>query len=159
MQSKRIRLWQAGLHIGVFSLATNMLLLTMPLYMLQVYDRILPSSSINTLVYLSIIAAAALGLLPVLELVRRVFASRVAMKLDVANSRLAFQAAMNSPRASLGDIQPMRDLTTVRAFIASRSVFVIFDLPFSPLFIVLLWFVHPYLFWLTAGGAAFLVMP
>ncbi|WP_421852715.1 type I secretion system permease/ATPase [Oricola sp.] len=144
---------RAILQIGVFSLCVNVLLLTTPLFLLQVYDRVLPSSSADTLVYLSAFAVGALLLLGILEMVRMVVAGRVAAGFDVENSQRAMQAAMLSQRAGLGDIQPMRDLASVRAFIGSRSVFALFDLPFAPLFIALLWVVHPYLFWLTAAGA------
>ena len=156
MISKHPAVARAITEIGIFSFSINALMLVMPLYMLQVYDRILPSSSRETLLFLSIIAAAALALLAVLEVVRGIYANRMAARLDVAQSRNAMMAAMDSPRASLGDIQTLRDLSTVRTFIASRAVFALFDLPFAPLFIALLWLVHPVLFLLAAGGAVLL---
>ncbi|WP_223385581.1 type I secretion system permease/ATPase [Oricola cellulosilytica] len=154
--SPNAKMRRAFVEIGVFSFFTNILLLVMPLYMLQVYDRVLPSSSLDTLAFITILAVGALGLLAVLEVVRGIYANRIAATLDIAHSRQALQAAMESSRASLGDIQSMRDLSTVRAFIGSRSVFVLFDLPFAPLFIALLWLVHPLLFGITTGGAVLL---
>ncbi|WP_193175989.1 type I secretion system permease/ATPase [Oricola nitratireducens] len=147
---------RAVAEIGVFSFVVNALMLVMPLYMLQIYDRVLPSSSMETLVFLTIIAVAALGLLAILEIVRGIYANRLAARLDVSHSRNAMVASMGSPRASLGDIQNLRDLAAVRSFIASRLMFSLFDLPFAPLFILLLWLVHPVLFWMTSAGAVVL---
>ncbi len=147
---------RAVTEIGIFSFFVNALMLVIPIYMLQVYDRILPSSSQETLVYLSLMALAALVLLAVMEVVRSIYGSRVAARFDVEQADQAMLAAMESPRASLGDVQAVRDLTAVRSFIGSRTAFALFDLPFAPLFIILLWFVHPTLFVLTAGGAAVL---
>ncbi|MEZ5799780.1 MAG: hypothetical protein R3D29_03930 [Nitratireductor sp.] len=60
--------------MGVFSLVTNLMLLTIPLYMLQIYDRVLPSQSTDTLLFLSVIAVAALLVLGLLEVVRSILA-------------------------------------------------------------------------------------
>jgi PrtD family type I secretion system ABC transporter len=64
---------------------------------------------------------------------------------------------MTGPRAALGDVQPLRDLATIRTFINSRSLFFLFDLPFSPVFILLLWLIHPVLFVVTVLGAIVMV--
>src|SRR3569832_953846 len=64
--------------VGLFSLLINLLLLVIPLFLLQVYDRVLPSSSVETLVYLSLIAVAALGFLGFLDAIRAVYPQRVA---------------------------------------------------------------------------------
>ena len=124
MQANLTHVKRAIVEIGVFSFLVNALMLVMPLYMLQVYDRVLPSSSLETLLFLSILAAFALVLLAVLEFVRAVYANRIAARLDVSRSREAMMAAMDSPRAPLGDIQALRDLATVRGFIASRDFLV-----------------------------------
>lgn len=68
----------AVIDVGVFSLVLNLLLLTMPLYLLQVYDRVLPSASMETLVYLSLIAIASLCFLGLMEIIRSLYAQRVA---------------------------------------------------------------------------------
>ena len=149
---------RAAVEIGIFSFIINALMLVIPLYMLQVYDRILPSSSRDTLLFLSLMAAIALILLAALEIVRSIYSGRIASRFDIDQSHNAMLASMASPRASLGDIQAMRDLAMVRNLIGSRSVFALFDLPFAPVFIVLLVFVHPALFWLTVGGAAILAL-
>ncbi len=150
------RLRRPFLEIGIFSFAINLLMLVVPIYMLQIYDRVLPSASVETLTYLSIMAVVALGLMASLDVVRGLYAARLAVGVDIAHTRQAMLAAMHSDRASLGDIQPVRDLAAIRGFLGSRMVFALFDLPFAPLFILLLWFVHPALFALTAIGAVLL---
>ncbi|CAN7718319.1 type I secretion system permease/ATPase [Aminobacter aminovorans] len=144
-------------EIGVFSAAANFLLLVPPLYLLQVYDRVLPASSENTLIYLTLFSVAGLAVLGILEIVRSLYANRVAARLDVRLGSAAFLEAMNGPRAGFGDVQPLRDLATLRTFVASRALFFLFDLPFGPFFIVLLYFVHPLLFAVTLAGAVVMV--
>ena len=73
---------RAVVELGVFSAVVNLLLLVMPLYLLQVYDRVLPASSVTTLVYLSILAVVAVGVMGVMEVVRAHYAGRVAARLD-----------------------------------------------------------------------------
>ena len=154
---KRGRFGASLIEIGIFSAATNALLMVSPLYLLQVYDRVLPASSINTLIYISLLALAALALLGLLEIVRSYYADRVAARLDTEIGSAAFLTSMTGPRASLGDVQPLRDLATIRAFVSSRALFFLFDLPYSPIFIALLYLVHPVLFYTTVIGAAVMV--
>ncbi|MBC7280060.1 type I secretion system permease/ATPase [Hoeflea sp.] len=157
---ERIRLLirRVFVELGVFSAATNVLMLVMPLYMLQIYDRVLASRSMETLLYLSIIAGAALLVLGLLEIVRGIYASRVAARLDMELSPMAIRLAMISPQAAMGDTQPLRDVGAIRSFIGSRTAFVLFDAPFAPLFIAILYFIHPDLFWLTLVGAVVLAL-
>ncbi|RAZ81994.1 type I secretion system permease/ATPase [Mesorhizobium hawassense] len=145
------------IEMGLFSAVMNVLVLITPLYMIQVYDRIIPSSNTNTLLYLSLIAAFSVFLFGILEVLRGIYASRLATRIDVNFGSTSFLAAMNGPRAGLGDVQALRDLATVRGFVASRTLFYLFDLPFGLLFIGLLYFIHPLLFLATAVGAAFMV--
>jgi len=150
-------LTRAIFEIGFFSLFINALMLILPIYMLQIYDRVLPSSSRETLVFLSGMAVAGLALMAALDVVRGIYVTRLSTRLDITNASTAFRNAMTSVRAPLGDIQALRDLSTVRGFLSSRPAFAMFDLPYAPFFVALLWFVHPVLFALTAGGAVFLV--
>ncbi|MEM8749843.1 MAG: type I secretion system permease/ATPase [Pseudomonadota bacterium] len=140
-----------------FSLVTNLLLLTMPLYMLQIYDRVLPSSSIDTLIFLSVIAGLCLFTLGALEAVRGVIASRAAIRLETQLGADAMRASVSNSSQSTSDTRPVQDLTAVRTFLASRSVFALLDLPFAPLFIGILFFIHPTLFYLTVLGAVILL--
>ncbi|MEX6505856.1 type I secretion system permease/ATPase [Jiella sp. M17.18] len=143
--------------IFAFSLIVNLLLLVQPIYMLQVYDRVLSSGSLDTLLYISLIAVGALILLGILDAVRGFIAARLSMRLTAVLGERALLASMQGPRASLGDTQPLRDLAVLRSFIGGKTIFAYLDLPFAPIFIGLLYFVHPALFFLTLGGAAALV--
>ncbi|TPK83421.1 type I secretion system permease/ATPase [Mesorhizobium sp. B2-4-13] len=144
-------------EMGLFSAVMNTLILILPLYMLQVYDRVLPAANLDTLTYLTLLALASLLLFGALEVVRGVYASRLAARLDVSLGASSFLAAMSGPRAGLGDVQALRDLATLRGFIASRTIFFLFDLPFGPIFVGLLYFIHPLLFLVTVVGAVLMV--
>lgn len=148
---------RAVIDIGIFSCAVNVLLLTSPLYLLQVYDRVLSASSLETLIYLSVAALLALIVLGVLEVVRGQYANRIAARLDAELGTQAFLTSLQSPRAAFGDVQPLRDLATLRSFAGSRSVLFLFDVPFAPLFLVVLYFIHPLVCLLTSLGAIVLV--
>lgn len=145
------------IEIGIFSAVINVLLLVMPLYLLQIYDRVLPANSMSTLIYISLLVAAALVVLGMLEIIRAYYADKVASRLDTQIGSDAFLESMTAPRAALGDVQPLRDLQTIRTFINSRSLFFLFDLPFSPFFIALLYLIHPMLFFVTLFGAFVMV--
>lgn len=140
-----------------FTFMVNLLLLVQPIYMLQIYDRVLSSASLDTLIYISIIAAGTLILLGIVDSVRAIMAGRLSSRLEVTAGADTLLASMASPRASLGDVQPLRDLHTVRGFISGRGLFAFLDLPFAPFFIGLLYLIHPNLFWLTVAGAVVLV--
>ncbi|OCP10116.1 ABC transporter [Ensifer sp. LC13] len=147
------------IDLGLFSTVVNVLALTSPLFLIQVYDRVLPSSSIETLVYLSIIAFLAFAFLGLLDVIRAIYAVRMAAKLDYELGPAAFASVLAaSPGREPGDIQPLRDLATVRGFVASRGTPVLFDLPFSPVFAALLYLLHPLLFWMTTIGAIIIIL-
>ncbi len=140
------------IDIGIISFVISILLLTQPIYMLQVYDRVLPSSSLNTLAFLSVITLAAIVVLGLLEVFRQLYASRLAIRLESELGATAFLAGAHSQNAEIGDTQPLRDLAAVRNFVSSRILQSLFDLPFVPIFLLLLLFIHPYLFLLTLAG-------
>ncbi len=144
--------------LGIFSLAANLLLLTIPLYMLQIYDRVLTSRSTDTLMFLSLVAAFSLLVLALIEVVRSVLANRAASRLDVGLSELALRTSIRAGAATGGSIQPLREVAAVRQLLSSRLVFAPMDLPFASIFIGLLYFIHPSLFWITLGGAGILAV-
>jgi len=142
--------------IAFFSLFTNLLMLAIPLYMLQIYDRVLPSQSSATLTFLSIIAFVALLVLGGMETVRSILANRMAARLDAEIGDTVLQHVIRSGAASSGNSQPMRDLTAIRTIISSRQAFALLDLPFATIFIAILFLIHPHLFWITLAGAVVL---
>ncbi|MDX8517507.1 type I secretion system permease/ATPase [Mesorhizobium dulcispinae] len=142
--------------VGVFSVLINILLLVIPLYLLQVYDRVLPSSSVETLFYLSLIAVLALAFLGFLDAVRAIYTQRVAATVDRKLGAGTFALSL-APKYA-GGLSPLSDLASVCAFIRSRGVAVLFDLPFAPVFLALLYLIHPILFWVTLAGTVLLVL-
>lgn len=143
--------------LAVFSLCINILMLTLPLYMLQVYDRVLSSSSLDTLVFISILAAGALIIMGLLEALRTFYASRLANRIDLSLAKPLLRAGIMRSDTG-GDVSQLRDLHLVRSFLLNKTAFVIFDLPFAPLFILVLFFIHPWIGWLTAVGVVLMLL-
>ena len=144
--------------IAFFSLFTNLLMLAIPLYMLQIYDRVLPSQSSATLTFLSMIALLALLVLGGMETVRSILANRTAARFDASLGDVVLKQVIRTGAGSGGSSQPMRDLSAIRTIISSRQAFAVLDLPFASIFIALLFLIHPHLFWITLAGALVLIM-
>jgi PrtD family type I secretion system ABC transporter len=140
--------------------AINVLTLTGSLFMLQVYDRVLPSGSVDTLVALVVIVAFLYGAQAVLEAVRTRMLTRVSRRLDEDLSGLAFRAATApaAPAVNGERSDPIRDLDQVRQFFATPGPAALFDLPWTPLYLLISFLFHPLLGWLTVGGALIVSM-
>lgn len=144
--------------VGLFSAIINLLMLTGPVYMLQVYDRVLSSGSVATLVGLFGIVILLYSFLGLYDFLRARLLSRAALRLDAKVGEGAFRFALRSgtigagPRIDPG-AQPVRDLELVRGFMSSPAITGLFDLPWMPLFLVLVFLIHPWLGFLTLAGA------
>ena len=117
--------------LAAFSLLTNLLVLAQPLYMLQVYDRVLPSQSTNTLLFLTVVVTFSLVILGLMEIVRGVIANRAAARFDVGLSDLALRTVIHGSPDGGGNAQPLRDIAALRGLIASKVLFAVLDLPFA----------------------------
>ncbi|WP_230532361.1 type I secretion system permease/ATPase [Microvirga roseola] len=140
-----------------FSLTINLLMLTSPLYMLQVYDRVLTSGRLETLMLITLLAAASLLLLACIDTLR----STVTVRMSIwFNDRLGPVVLENSIRAKLhGDgsgAQSLRDLSQIQSFVSSPGLTVFFDAPWTPVFILLIWLLHPLLGIMAAVSAILL---
>ncbi|MFB2552433.1 type I secretion system permease/ATPase [Ensifer soli] len=144
------------LVLAGFTVVTNLLMLVMPVYMTQVYDRILPTRSIETLAYLSLMAIAALMLFGLIETLRQTIARRLAARYELAVLPRLITAADDSAAAI--DPGAAAKAMTVRRFLGSGAFVNLFDLPFVPLFLGLMFLAHPLLGWLTAAGMVVLVL-
>ncbi len=135
-----------GSVIG-FSLVTNILMLTGPLFMLQVYDRVLSSGSVSTLVALSILVVILYTLYGFLEFVRGRIMTRVGQQIDERYRHTAFN--MVSHYAKLGKEQvglaPMQDLVTVRNFVSGPGPLAFLDMPWAPIYLFVIYLMHPLL--------------
>ena len=145
------------LVVALFSAATNVLILTSPLYLLQIYDRVLVSRSQDTLMLVTIVALLALAVFGLLEMVRGMLISRAASRLEAVAGGPVLESMLTNQRASVGDTQPMRDLQSLRGLVASRSSLNLVDLPFAPMFLAIIFLIHPSLGWLSVGGAVILL--
>jgi PrtD family type I secretion system ABC transporter len=146
-------LWAAGL----FSLALNVLMLTVPLYMTSVYDRVLSSRSPETLLMLTIVAVGALAIVGVLEIVRQMVLTRTGARLETELGGPMLAASLRSARRGGPDVQGLRDLGQLRQFISSPLVSALFDAPVAPLYLALIFIIHPHLGWITLAAAILLI--
>ena len=152
------RLWRPALVAAGFSALINVLMLTGSIYMLQVYDRVLGSGSVATLQGLFIVVVVAYLFYGIYEFLRARVLSRAAMQLAHAISPEAFRAWLRSGLdGERGQALPLRDLEILRSFIASPMTGTIFDLPWIPLYLGVLFIIHPMLGWLTVAGVAVVV--
>jgi ATP-binding cassette subfamily C protein len=128
----------AFIGIGLFSGPINILMLTAPLVMLQVYDRVLPSHSIPSLVGLAILAAGLFAFQGVLDAIRGRVLLRIGTSINEDLSGRVFDAVMRLPlktRGSGDGLQPIRDLDQIRSFLSSAGPSALFDLPWMPLYV------------------------
>jgi ATP-binding cassette subfamily C protein len=146
--------------LAVFSAVINILALTGSIYMLQVYDRVLLSRSVETLVALSLITIGLYIFQGVLDVVRARILVRMGARLDEKLLSRVHYALVKMPlhgRANDAG-QPLRDLDTIRNFFTSQGPVALMDLPFMPLFLGFVFLLHPWLGWLATAGAIFLII-
>lgn len=145
------------ISVGIFSFFINVLMLVAPLYMLQVFDRVLASGSYDTLIYLSIIALFALLILGVLDMVRNFVLVRVGNWID---QRLSINALQSVPEQVLKGYnygaQCLKDVARIRGFLCGQGIYAFFDAPWTPLFIVIIYMLHPSLGTVALIGAVLL---
>ena len=142
---------------GLFSFIINLLMLTGPLFMLQVYDRVLNSGSVSTLAALVMLAGTLYILYGFLEFIRSRVMVQVGRQLDEGLRARAFD--MMSFHATKGNPQvrnsPITDLLTVRQFVSSPGPFAFFDMPWAPIYLFVIYLMHP---WLGIAAAIAIVI-
>lgn len=145
--------------VGCFSFFINLLLLAPSFYMMEVYDRVLSSRSVTTLIMLTLILFLALLTYGLLEWVRSRIMVRVSTRLDLALSdrvfSISFKQALYSQGLN-GSSQPVSDLSGLRQFITGSGVFAFFDAPWLPLYLGVMFFFHSWFGYLTVAGAVVL---
>jgi PrtD family type I secretion system ABC transporter len=148
----------AFVALFVFSVAINLLVLASPLYMMQLYDRVLNSRSMDTLLLLTVITLGAMIVMAALELVRGRLMVRVSGWLDarLAGEALIADVVASLNRGSTPSAQGLRDLAGFRAFLTGPGMFPILDAPWVPLFLLVIFMLHPLLGWLAFAGALLL---
>ena len=157
--SEAIEACRKGFYaVALFSFCINLLMLTAPLYMLQIFDRVLSSRSGETLMVLTLVAALALLVLALLDSLRGIVLLRVGNWIDRRVSmevlKASILAALRTPEG--GSVQGLRDVATLRGFIAGPSVFPIMDAPWTPIFLIVTFVLHPVLGFIALAGAVLL---
>lgn len=141
--------WVAG-----FSLFINMLMFVGPLYMLQVYDRVLTSRSEVTLVMLTVLAIGLLMVYGLLESIRSRILVRLGLRLDrLLNPQLLDRSFRILNLAQSGQSQALKDLSTIREFLTGPGLLAFFDAPWVPIFIAVGFLLHPLLGLVSLVGA------
>jgi len=151
----------AFIMVGLFSTFANLLMLTSPLYMMQVYDRVLGSESMETLVALSVLAGFLFLIMGVLDYVRGRILGRVGARFHDRLQVRVFNAVQDKSAAGFNDATSqsgLRDLDAMQKALASQIVSAFFDLPWTPLFFGLIALFHPLLGLLALVGGAILVV-
>jgi ABC-type protease/lipase transport system fused ATPase/permease subunit len=150
----------AFLGVGLFSGMSNILMLTGAFFMLEVYDRVLPSRSVPTLVGLAVLAAILFAAQGVLDLIRGRMLVRIGSALDAAISGRVYATLVRLPliAGNKGDgLQPLRDLDGVRSFLSGLGPTALFDLPWMPIYLAVIFAFHPVLGVTALCGASILV--
>jgi PrtD family type I secretion system ABC transporter len=150
----------AFLGVGAMSFMINLLYLTGSFFMLEVYDRVLPSRSVPTLVGLIILAGGLYIAQGVLDLVRGRILVRIGSALDEALSDRVFETVVRLPLLAGGHgegLQPLRDLDNIRSFLSGVGPSALFDLPWLPLYLAICFAFHVMLGVTALAGAIILV--
>ncbi|ANT62897.1 protease/lipase ABC transporter permease/ATP-binding protein (plasmid) [Salipiger sp. CCB-MM3] len=146
--------------VGIFSCFVNLLMLTGPLYMLQVYDRVLGSRSEATLIALTALVVFLYGMMGILDYARGRVMARVAARFQAALDMRVFDAVIRRSAVKPDELAAtgLKDLEAVQRFIGSPVLMALFDLPFTPLFIAGIFVFHPWLGFLAIAGGLVLVV-
>src|ERR1700734_2592421 len=150
----------AFLGVGIMSCMINLLYLTGSLFMLEVYDRVLPSRSVPTLIGLAILAAGLYLAQGVLDLIRGRILGRIGTALDESLNRRVFETMVRLPLV-VGQrnegLQPLRDLDNVRSFLSGPGPGAFFDLPWLPFYLAICFAFHVMIGLTALIGAIILV--
>ncbi|MFN5035240.1 MAG: type I secretion system permease/ATPase [Bradyrhizobium sp.] len=146
--------------VAMASGLVNLLMLVGPVFMLQTYDRVLPSRSIPTLVGLLVIALVLLVVQAGVDVLRSRLLARIAEIFDESIRGAVFDSVQHASlsRPNGDGLQIMRDLDSIRGFIAGSGLVAIFDLPWTPLYIIVCTLFHPLMGLAVAGGAIALAL-
>ena len=152
--------WQARkefMWVGIFSCVYNLLLITPTLYMLQVFDRVMLSRSEVTLIVLTLLMLAGLVLSSFADWIRTQVLVRTTLRFDQQLNTRILKACFDSRRKGSEEKAQMvfNDLTSMRQLVSSQSFFTVFDIPWTPVYLAVLFMMHPVLGW---TGLVFMVL-
>ena len=151
------RVWTG---VALVSACVNLLMLAVPLYMMQIFDRVLTTGHIDTLLVLTAMVAGALVIFGLLDALRGRILARVGAWLEGELGAPVLSGAVADALRVGGGVsaQGLRDLAAVRGYVGGPSVTPLFDAPWAPAFLAVVFLIHPVLGWIGLGGAAWLAL-
>lgn len=145
--------------VALFSFAVNTLVLAVPIYLFQISDRVLTSRSMDTLVMLTIVVIAALIMHVLVDIVRRLILMRTAVEVESKLGPAVLSAAAKaSQNGSSREFQVLGDLQQLRSFITGPVLLTMLDAPVTPLYLLAVFLVHPYLGFIVTGTGLILLI-
>ncbi len=146
--------------VAVFSLCANLLILSLPIYLFQLSDRVYTSRSIDTLVMLSIVVLAAVGAHVFLDMIRRLILTRIAVETEAKLGAPVLSAAAKASQSGISrEFQTLGDLQQLRSFITGPVILMMLDAPVSPFYLLAVYLIHPQLGAIvSATGVALIVL-
>jgi PrtD family type I secretion system ABC transporter len=134
----------ALVSVGIFSFFFNLLILTLPLYMLSVFTRVLTSQSEQTLFLLTVAAMTALAIQGLLDSIRSRVMARVGTSLNTSLTPQVLEAMVrNAAGSGSRNTMPLRDVSELRTFISGPAIMSLFDAPFAPFYVAVIFILHP----------------
>ena len=146
--------------VAIFSFCVNLLMLSVPLYLLQLYDRVVPNRSGDTLLFLTAIMISALIALASLEAIRSFILVKIGHWLDrqLSEHLLSGTIVRRVYKQRGSSVRALRDLATVRNFFWDPALLSILDIPWTPLFVFVLFMLHPLIGGITLAGVIILLV-
>ena len=144
--------------VGIFSVFVNLLMLTMPIYLFQISDRVLTSHSLHTLLMLTLVVMGLIAVLALLDTLRRQVLSRLATRMEtILGGPIIASIIAQAPATDSGNVQPLRNLHQVRSFLSGPIMLVLFDAPMAPLYFAAIFLIHPQLGYLVLVAGLLLI--
>jgi ATP-binding cassette subfamily C protein len=130
--------------VAVFSTFVNLMMLTIPLYLFQLSDRVLTSRSLDTLLMLSLVALGFIVVLSLLDIIRRQVLGRLATRFETMLGGPVLAGVVTSAKiADSANVQVLRNLHHVKSFISSPVMLLLFDVPLAPIYFGAVFLIHP----------------
>ena len=134
-------------------------MLTMPLYLFQLSDRVLTSHSLDTLLMLTILALVFIGVLSLLDILRRQVLGRLATRFETILGGPVLASVVTTAKVADGaNTQALRNLHQVKSFISSPVMLLLFDVPLAPIYFGAVFLIHPYLGFISLGAGITLIV-
>lgn len=155
----RLSLKRSCFYLLLLSCLINLLMLTVPLYMLQLYERVIPGHSMDTLLYLTVIALFALVILTALDIIRAYISISVGEYIERRLSPLALSLSADEVLQGKNyHVESLSDISRIRQFLSGGSFFTFLDMPWIPIYLFVIYLLHISLGVLATIGALLLFM-